>query len=124
MAGVSEQLQQDVELSRVARDSFHGHRYESCLSALNKLLDSRRYDGRIIHNRAVAQYMLSNLTHTDEFRRTLQSVSAQVTLHIQHTLSVLYMQSIFSLTVKLREVVTLFWSVTKQSSFTIKLSYT
>lgn len=75
MANVSEQ---DLDLSRVAREAFNNHRYESCLSTLNKLLDSRRHDARVIHNRAVAQYLLSNLTHTDEFRRTLQSVSAQV----------------------------------------------
>jgi hypothetical protein len=75
MAAVSDE---DAELSRVARDAFYNHHYESCLSALNKLLDSRRHDGRVIHNRAVAQYLLSNLTHTDEFRRTLESVSAQV----------------------------------------------
>ena len=70
--------EQDVELAKVARDAFNSHRYESCLSALNKLLDSRRHDGRVVHNRAVAQFLLSNLTHTDEFRRTLQSVSTQV----------------------------------------------
>ena len=68
----------ELDLARAARESFNSHRYESCLSALNKLLDCRRHDARVIHNRAVAQYLLSNLTHTDEFRRTLQSVSAQV----------------------------------------------
>lgn len=76
MASVSEQ---ELDLARVAKDSFNNHRYESCLSALNKLLDCRRHDARVIHNRAVAQYLLSNLTHTDDFRRTLQSVSVQVT---------------------------------------------
>ena len=75
MAGVSEQ---DVELAIIAKEAFYNHHYESCLSTLNKLLDSRRQDGRVAHNKAVAQYLLSNLTHTDEFRKTLQSVSAQV----------------------------------------------
>ena len=75
MASMSEH---ELDLARAARESFNSHRYESCLSALNKLLDCRRHDARVIHNRAVAQYLLSNLTHTDEFRRTLQSVSAQV----------------------------------------------
>ena len=70
--------EQDVELAKTARDAFNSHRYENCLSALNKLLDSRKHDGRVVHNRAVAQFLLSNLTHTDEFRRTLQSVSTQV----------------------------------------------
>lgn len=84
MASFSEQ---DLELAGVAKDAFDNHRYESCLSALNKLLDSRRRDGRVVHNRAVAQYLLSNLTHTDEFRRTLQSVSAQVLYVCAHTYS-------------------------------------
>ena len=76
MAAVSDQ---ELELARMAKEAFNNHRYESCLSALNKLLDCRRQDGRVLHNRAVAQYLLSNLTHTDDFRKTLQSVSAQVT---------------------------------------------
>ena len=75
MASVSEH---ELELAKVAKDSFNNYRYESCLSALNKLLDCRRHDGRVIHNRAVAQYLLSNLTHTDDFRKTLQAVSVQV----------------------------------------------
>lgn len=75
MANVSEQ---DLELARLAKESFDSNRYESCLSALNKLLDSRKHDGRVMHNRAVAQYLLSNLTNTDDFRKTLQLVSAQV----------------------------------------------
>lgn len=83
MAGIEEQ---DLELARVAKESFNNHRYESCLSALNKLLDCRRQDARVVHNRAVAQYLLSNLTHTDEFRRTLQSVSAQVVQLSTHIL--------------------------------------
>lgn len=74
-ADVSEQ---DLEFARIAKEAFDSHRYENCLSVLNKLLESRRPDARVAHNRAVAQYMLSNLTHTDEFRKTLQSVSSQV----------------------------------------------
>ncbi len=75
MAGVSGQ---DQDLAKAAKAAFDSHRYESCLSFLNKLLDSRRHDSRVAHNVAVAQYMLSNLTHTDVFRKTLQSVSMQV----------------------------------------------
>ena len=67
-----------MELARQAKESFDNHRYESCLSALNKLQESRRTDGRVAHNRAVAQYFLSNLTLTDVFRKSLQSVNAQV----------------------------------------------
>lgn len=68
----------EPELSRVAKEAFDNQRYESCLSALNKLLDARRRDPRVAHNRAVAQYLLSNLTLTDEFRKNLQAVNVQV----------------------------------------------
>ena len=68
----------DVELAKNAKSAFDNHRYESCLSSLNKLLDARRTDARVAHNRAVAQYLLSNLTLTDDFRKSLHSVSAQV----------------------------------------------
>ena len=68
----------DVELAKNAKSAFDNHRYESCHSSLNKLLDARRTDARVAHNRAVAQYLLSNLTLTDDFRKSLHSVSAQV----------------------------------------------
>lgn len=67
----------EPELARVAKEAYDNQRYESCLSALNKLLDARRRDPRVAHNRAVAQYLLSNLTLTDEFRKNLQAVNVQ-----------------------------------------------
>lgn len=68
----------DIELAKNAKSAFDNHRYESCLSSLNKLLDARRNDGRVAHNRAVAQYLLSNYTLTDDFRKSLHAVSSQV----------------------------------------------
>ena len=53
------------------------YRYEGCLSALNRLVELRRDDWRVAHNRAVAQYLLSNLTKTDEFRRNLITIEQQ-----------------------------------------------
>ena len=55
----------------------HMYRYEGCLSALNRLVELRRDDWRVAHNRAVAQYLLSNLTKTDEFRRNLITIEQQ-----------------------------------------------
>ena len=66
------------ELARAAKEAFDAQKFEGCLSALNRLLDARRHDARVAHNRAVAQYLLSNLTSTDEFRKTLQTLSLQV----------------------------------------------
>lgn len=68
----------EMELARLAKEAFDSHRYESCLSSLNKLQECRGNDGRVAHNMAVAQYLLSNLTFTDGFRKALQSVNTQV----------------------------------------------
>ena len=73
-----EESEQVQELARQAKEAFDSHRYESCLSTLNKLMEIRRHDKRAAHNRAVARYLLSNLTLTDEFRRNLQALKAQV----------------------------------------------
>lgn len=78
MEGDGDVSEHELELARSAKDAFDLHRYESCLSALNKLLDARRHDARVAHNRAVAQYLLSNLTLTDEFRKNLHAVHMQV----------------------------------------------
>ena len=67
-----------LELAQQAKEAFDNHRYESCLSTLNKLMEIRRHDKRVAHNRAVARYLLSNLTLTDEFRKNLQTLKAQV----------------------------------------------
>lgn len=69
---------EQVELARQAKEAFSNHRYESCLSTLNKLMEIRRHDKRVSHNRAVASYLLSNLTLTDEFRKSLQTLKSQV----------------------------------------------
>lgn len=70
--------EQGAELAQQAKEAFDNHRYESCLSTLNKLMELRRNDKRVAHNRAVARYLLSNLTLTDEFRKNLQTLKAQV----------------------------------------------
>lgn len=74
--------EQELELARSAKEAFANHRFESCLTALNKLLEARRHDARVAHNRAVAQYLLSNLTLTDEFKKNLSSVNAQVSFRL------------------------------------------
>lgn len=70
--------EQGAELAQQAKEAFDNHRYESCLSTLNKLMELRRHDKRVAHNRSVARYLLSNLTLTDEFRKNLQTLKAQV----------------------------------------------
>ena len=70
--------EQDLELARVAKEEFDKCSYESCLSVLKKLQESRRQDASVAHNIALTQYHWSKLTCTDEFRRSLHSVRSQV----------------------------------------------
>ena len=72
----------ESELSIAAEQHFKTQSYESCLTTLNKLWEQRRDDPRVLHNKAVARYYLSNLTQTDDFRKTLQQVSDQVSSEV------------------------------------------
>lgn len=71
-----------LELARQAKEAFDKQSYESCLSTLNKLMEVRRHDKRVAHNRSVARYLLSNLTLTDEFRKNLQTLKTQARYYI------------------------------------------
>ena len=68
----------EAELASAAEKHFRTQSYESCFTTLNKLLEQRKDDPCVLHNRAVAKYHLSNLTQTDDFRRTLQQILDQV----------------------------------------------
>lgn len=63
-------------------------RYESCLSILKKLMEVRYEDVRVAHNKAVAEYLLSNLTKTDEFRKVLQNVEVQFEKDVENNVKV------------------------------------
>ena len=76
----SELSQEELELAMQAGQHYRAQRYESCLTTINRLWERRREDPRVLHNKAVARYYLSNLTQTDDFRKTLQQVSEQVQL--------------------------------------------
>ena len=78
---------EELELAMQAGQHYRAQRYESCLTTINRLWEKRREDPRVLHNKAVARYYLSNLTQTDDFRKTLQQVSEQVKLlAVVHTL--------------------------------------
>lgn len=74
----SQLSQEELELAMQAGQHYRAQRYESCLTTINRLWERRREDPRVLHNKAVARYYLSNLTQTDDFRKTLQQVSEQV----------------------------------------------
>lgn len=82
--------------AKQAYEAFQNQSYESCLSHLTKLVELRPNDSRVLHNRylfydhvhsnktsyyrAVAKYYLSNLTLTDDFRKTLNYISQRVSI--------------------------------------------
>lgn len=66
---------EEEHLAKCAYEAFQNQSYESCLSHLTKLVELRPNDSRVLHNRAVAKYYLTNLTLTDDFRKTLNYIS-------------------------------------------------
>lgn len=87
---------EEEHLAKYAYEAFQNQSYESCLSNLTKLVELRPNDSRVLHNRyhlcsrafkysipttrAVAKYYLSNLTLTDDFRKTLNYISQRVSM--------------------------------------------
>ena len=69
---------QERELANHAQVEFESKHYDSCLVTLAKLAEIRKNDSKVQHNRAVAQYYLSNLFKTDEFSKNLQLLRKQV----------------------------------------------
>ena len=99
----------EEHLAKQAYEAFQNQNYESCLSHLTKLVELRPNDSRVLHNRyemitciqiissilirAVAKYNLSNLTLTDDFRKSLNNISQRVSIHgimMYHVMSVRY----------------------------------
>ena len=75
----------EVDLAELAKKNFEEQSFESCLSTVNKLCELKKSDPKVLHNRAVAHYYLSNLTLTDDFKKVLYQVDQQMgTQHSQH----------------------------------------
>ena len=87
---------EEDQLAKQAYEAFQNQSYESCLSCLTKLVELRPTDPRVLHNRysschvyitskcvprAVAKYCLSNLTLTDDFRKSLNFISQRVSIY-------------------------------------------
>ena len=72
----------EVDLAELAKRNFEEQSFESCLSTVNKLCDLKKSDPKVLHNRAVAHYYLSNLTLTDDFKKVLYQVDQQMGTYI------------------------------------------
>ena len=70
--------EQERELAQQATAEFEHGQYDSCLSIITKLSETRGYDLKVIHNQAIAAYYLSGLIKTDEFKSALNDVYSKV----------------------------------------------
>ena len=68
----------EVDLAELAKRNFEDQSFESCLTTVNKLCDLKKSDPKVLHNRAVAHYYLSNLTLTEDFKKVLYQVDQQM----------------------------------------------
>ncbi|XP_064640490.1 CCR4-NOT transcription complex subunit 10-like [Lineus longissimus] len=59
--------------SRCASDFEKGN-FESCLAGISNLYSVRTLDPKVMHNKGVAEYYISGLRKTDEFRKCMNSV--------------------------------------------------
>jgi len=70
--------EQERELAQRANTEFDRGEYESCLSMISHLAETRGHDLKVIHNQAVAAYYKSGMTRTDEFKSALNDVYSKV----------------------------------------------
>jgi CCR4-NOT transcription complex subunit 10 len=61
-----------------ALSQFESSQFESAVATLTRLSQSRPRDPRLMHNKAVAAYYASGMVQTDQFRRDLHEVAAQL----------------------------------------------
>nr|XP_019549344.2 CCR4-NOT transcription complex subunit 10 [Aedes albopictus] len=69
---------QENELEIVAFNEFQKADYASCLQTLLKLQKTQDSNPKVIHNRAVAEFYLSDLRKYDHFRKTMVQITELV----------------------------------------------
>ena len=69
---------QQKQLALSALQEFDSKQFTSCCNIMNKLMAQRGNDPRVVHNKAVADFCLSGLQSTDEFRHSLANVCSMV----------------------------------------------
>ena len=76
---------QQKELAASAMQEFERKQFTSCCNIMNKLMAARGTDPRVVHNKAVADFCLSGLQSTDEFRQSLANVCQMVSFTFTFT---------------------------------------
>eukprot|EP00794_Sanderia_malayensis_P019107 gene19107-21023_t len=70
--------EQEKQLASKALQEFRNSHFEECIQLLKKLSDARSNDGRVLVNRAVADFYQSNCCKTDELRKQLAAAKKQL----------------------------------------------
>ncbi|XP_058451693.1 CCR4-NOT transcription complex subunit 10 [Malaya genurostris] len=70
------ELEHDLEVQ--AFNEFQKADYSSCLQTLLKLQKSQESNPKVIHNRAVAEFYMSDLRRYDQFRKTMVQITELV----------------------------------------------
>ncbi|GAB6030409.1 CCR4-NOT transcription complex subunit 10 [Chamberlinius hualienensis] len=81
-ASVSVVSEVDKDLARRSRQDFNAGRYVECVQSLLKLSSNRPNDPKVLHNKAVVEYYLSDFKRTDEFKKILRNVADQVHVNL------------------------------------------
>lgn len=70
-------------LARTSYQDFYHGKYIECVQSLLKLVNSRPSDPKVMHNKAVVEYYLSDFKRTDEFKKNLQHVCNQANVILE-----------------------------------------
>ena len=71
----------DKSLANISCSDFLLGKYVECMQSIYKLVSNRPSDPKVIHNKAVIEYFLSDFKRTDEFKKNLYYVCSQVRLN-------------------------------------------
>lgn len=69
---------QQREIASQALAEFERRNYDACCTALNKLVNARPTDPKVLHNKMVAEYYQSAMKKTDELKQNLASICQMV----------------------------------------------
>lgn len=76
---------QDRQMAAAALSLFKEKKYEACLQQMKKLSELRPHDPRVIINKSILEYCVSNYSKTDDFMKHMQTIKKQLEFGIVNT---------------------------------------
>ncbi|XP_047130711.1 CCR4-NOT transcription complex subunit 10 isoform X1 [Hydra vulgaris] len=77
--------EQDRQIAKSAFALFKQKNYDECLEQLKRLSELRTHDARVIGNKSIVEYYLSNFTKTDEFIKQINGAKKQLEFGMVNT---------------------------------------